>query len=141
MNTPVICDTSGLLAYFNDRDPDHARVARAMAKLEGALVLSPFVLAELDYLVATRLGVDAELALIEEVSGGAFELPLITASDMRRMREVISTHADQQIGLADASIVVLANQFETHHVLTLDRRHFGTVRALDGEWFHLLPEE
>lgn len=139
MNTPVVCDTSGLLAYFNDRDPDHERASQAMADLDGTLVLSPFVLAELDYMVATRLGVDAELALIEQVSSGAFELPLITASDLRRMREVIGKYADQQIGLADASLVVLAHQFETHHILTLDHRHFGVVRALDGRRFELLP--
>lgn len=139
MNAPVVCDTSGLLAYFNDRDPDHERVSRAMANLDGTLVLSPFVLAELAYLVATRLGVNAELALIEEVSSGAFELPPITASDLRRMREVIGKYADQHIGLADASLVVLAHQFEAHHILTLDRRHFGVVRALDGDHFTLLP--
>lgn len=139
MNTPVICDTSGLLAYFNGRDPDHERARRAMADLDGTLVLSPFVLAELDYLIATRLGVNAELALIDEVASGAFELPLITASDLRRMREVIGKYADQQIGLADASLVVLAHQYETHHLLTLDHRHFGVVRALDGARFELLP--
>ncbi len=139
MNTPVICDTSGLLAYFNDRDPDHERASDAVAQLDGTLVLSPFVLAELDYLISTRLGVEAELALIDEVSSGAFELPLITATNLRRMREVIGKYSDQDIGLADASLLVLAHQYETHHILTLDRRHFGVVRALDGGRFQLLP--
>ena len=55
------------------------------------------------------------------------------------MREVIGKYSDQDIGLADASLVVLAHQFETHHILTLDRRHFGVVRALDGGRFQLLP--
>lgn len=55
------------------------------------------------------------------------------------MREVIGKYSDQDIGLADASLVVLAHQYETHHILTLDHRHFGVVRALDGGPFHLLP--
>ena len=55
----LICDTSGLLAFFNDADHDHQRVVAADAEATGPLVLSPYVLAELDYLVASRLGVTA----------------------------------------------------------------------------------
>jgi hypothetical protein len=35
------------------------------------LVVSPYVVAELDYLVASRLGVSAELAVLRELAGGA----------------------------------------------------------------------
>ena len=48
-------------------------------------------------------------------------------------------YGDQAIGVADASIVVLADRYATRRVLTLDRRHFEVVRAADGAPFQLLP--
>ena len=41
---------------------------------QDAVIVSPFVVAELDYLVATRIGTDAELAVLDELSSGAYEL-------------------------------------------------------------------
>jgi uncharacterized protein len=102
-------------------------------------VLSPFVLAELDYLVATRLGATAELAVLDQVASGAFELPITPPSDIVAMRDVVARYADQHIGLADASLVVLAAQYRTQCLLTLDRRHFTVLRPLTGEAFTLLP--
>jgi hypothetical protein len=38
-----------------------------------------------------------------------------------------------------ASIVVLAKRFKTTSILTLDHRHFGVIRSLDGAHFTLYP--
>jgi predicted nucleic acid-binding protein len=43
------------------------------------------------------------------------------------------------LGLADASVVVLADSWSTRALATFDRRHFREVTALDGEPFELLP--
>lgn len=135
----IIGDTSGLLALFNRREPAHQQVAAAVASVEEPLVVSPFVLAELDYLVATRVGVPAELAVLQELAGGAFVLPEFGAGDLAEAAQVVERYADLGVGLADASIVVLAARLKTRTVLTLDRRHFGVLRPLDGGRFKLLP--
>jgi uncharacterized protein len=135
----LIVDTSALYEFFNASGRDHASVVAAVDAHNGPLVLSPYVLAELDYLVSTRLGVDAELALLDQVASGVFELPITPASDVAAMRDVVARYNDQQIGLADASLVVLAAQYRTRRVLTLDRRHFMVLRSLAGEPFTLLP--
>ena len=44
-----------------------------------------------------------------------------------------------EAGPADASLVVLADRFATRRLLTLDRRRFSVVRALDGAPFELPP--
>ena len=67
----VIVDTSALLAFFDRNEPDHAAVAGVVAATTDALVVAPYVLAELDYLVATRHGVDAELAVLAGSSRAA----------------------------------------------------------------------
>ena len=62
----ILADTSGLLCLFNVREPQHAAVRDIVAQDVEPLVLSPYVIAELDYLVSSRLGHDAELAVLKE---------------------------------------------------------------------------
>ena len=135
----IVADTSGLLALFNHREPTHTAVKAVVDTETEPLVVSPYVVAELDYLVATRLGVEAELAVLAELAGGAYHLSAFSAEDLQRVRGVVKRYRDQEIGVADASIVVLADRHRTRSVLTLDRRHFGVLRPLDGGRFRLLP--
>jgi hypothetical protein len=47
-----------------------------------------------------------------------------------------------QIGLADAMSVVLAREFRTDVIATLDRRHFRTIRPMTRHGtFRLLPDD
>lgn len=135
----IIADTSGLLAYFNGAEPRHAAVAAVIESAEEPLVVSPYVVAELDYLVATRHGVEAELAVVDELVGGAWILAGFDADDLAVARSVIDRYRDQQVGVADASLVVLAERMHTRRILTLDHRHFDVIRPQRGGRFSLLP--
>ena len=135
---PVIVDTSALLAFFDASEPDHEAVSAVLAAAD-ALVVSPYVVAELDYLVATRHGVDDELAVLDELAGGAWDLAACDEEGLRRAREVIASYRDQAIGVADASIVVLAERYRTRAIASLDHRHFDVLRGLDGGYFEVLP--
>lgn len=135
----IIADTSGLLALFNGREPRHAEVRTALSAVRAPLVVSPYVVAELDYLVSTRIGVTAELAVLRELSGPGYELAAMNAALLLAATELIERYADQQIGVTDASIVALAQQYRTDRVLTLDRRHFDVLRTAEGKLFDLIP--
>ncbi len=95
----------------------------------------------LDYLVATRHGVDDELAVLDELGGGAWDLAAFDEDGLRRARGIIASYRDQQIGMADASIVVLAERYRTRTIASLDRRHFDVLRSFDGGYFQVLPQE
>ena len=135
----MIVDTSALLAFFDTDEPDHEAVTTVVETVTEPLVVSPYVLAELDYLVASRLGVAAELAVLRELAGGAWDLAVFGTADLAQAHAVVERYADQSIGLADASIVILAARYQTRTVVTLDRRHFGVVRPIDGGSFKILP--
>ena len=135
----MIVDTSALLAYFDTDEPDHQAVAAVLDDTDEPLVVSPYVVAELDYLVASRLGVLVELAVLTELAGGAWDLPGIDAEELRDARAIIERYADQRIGVADASNVVLAGRYRTQTIVTLDRRHFDVLRPLSGGRFTVLP--
>ena len=135
----MIVDTSALLAFFDTDEPDHGAVTTIVETATEPLVISPYVVAELDYLVASRLGVSAELAVLRELAGGAWDLAAFGTEDLAQAHVVVERYADQSIGLADASIVILAARYQTRTVVTLDRRHFGVVRPIDGGSFEILP--
>lgn len=135
----MIVDTSALLAFFDTDEPDHETVSAVLGAVTEPLVVSPYVVAELDYLVASRLGVSAELAVLRELTGGAWDLPAVDVEELVKARAVVERHADQKIGVADASNVILAERYRTRTIVTLDRRHFDVLRPLSGGRFRILP--
>lgn len=135
----VIVDTSALLAYFDTSEPDNSAVTDAIDATTDLLVVSSYVVAELDYLVSTRHGVDAELAVLDELLGGAWELAGCGADELKQARSIIAKYHDQDIGVADASNVVLAERYRTRTIVTLDRRHFDVLRSITGDQFTVLP--
>ena len=134
----IIADTSGLLAFFNAREPAHDAVT-AIVDQGGLLVVSPYVVAELDYLLARRVSIEAELDALLELAGGGYLLADFGDDDLDRAARVIDAYRDQAIGVADASIVVLADRYDTNRVLSLDRRHFDVLRPTSGGAFEVLP--
>ena len=135
----MIADTSGLLAYYNAAEPAHERVRAAVDSSNEPLIVSPFVIAELDYLLATRVGVAAELAVLRELGSGAYELPALNAADIAICAQIVQKYSDQELGVTDASLVLLAKRFDTRTILTLDRRHFDVLRSLQGKRFIVVP--
>jgi uncharacterized protein len=135
----VIVDTGALLAFFDTDEPDHRTVSAVLDGATEPLVVSPYVVAELDYLVTSRLGVSAELAVLRELTGGAWDLPAIDVEELVKARAVIERYADQSIGVADASNVILADRYRTRTIVTLDHRHFDVLRPISGGRFRIVP--
>lgn len=135
----IIADTSGLLSNFVASGPRHEAVVEWLERSDPVLVVSPFVVAEIDYLVATRLGVEWELEVLRELTGGAYELATMDADDLAAATKVVERYRDLGIGVTDASLVVLAERYRTRTILTLDNRHFNELRPLAGGRFALVP--
>jgi predicted nucleic acid-binding protein len=135
----MLCDTSGLLAAFNDQEPYHSAAIQAMEADAGPFFLSPFVLAELDYLISKQVGRKAAALFRKEVVNGSYALESFDTDDLKQANSIIESYPDASISLADASVVVLARRHDSNRVLTLDQRHFRLLRPQPGETFILLP--
>jgi hypothetical protein len=133
----ILLDTSGLLAAWDDREPRHVDARRVLLGARIPLLLSPFVLAELDYLLAKRVARAKRLRLLEEVSLGAYRLAAWAVDDIGEARTIVDRY---DVSLADASIVVLAWRHRVQDVFTLDERHFRVLPGPDGP-FRLLPAD
>jgi predicted nucleic acid-binding protein len=137
----IVLDTSGLLAAIDASQRHHAAARRALEAAPPPWILSPFVLAELDYLLATRVGQAAERALLAEVGRGVYRLEAFDAAEIAAAERLIGRHGDLEIGLADASIVGLAARYGVRDLLTLDERHFRVLPGPGGRPFRLLPAD
>lgn len=137
----ILLDTGGLLAAMDSGQRLHSRCASALRASHPPYLLSPFVLAELDYLLYTKVGVSAQMALLEEVAAGAYTLETFDRTDVAKALSVVKRFSDLAIGLADASLVVLAERHRTCDVLTLDERHFRALRAYGQKRFRILPAD
>ncbi len=135
----ILLDTSGLLAALDSSQARHASAARCLTEAPAPRLLSPFVLAELDYLIARNGGQAEELKLLGDVARGVYQLESFSEADITATVAAIERYADLRLGLADASIAVLAERHGCRDVLTLDQRHFRTIRGPRGEPFRLLP--
>lgn len=126
----ILLDTSGLFVALNPDEPAAGQMRAVLEEDRGPYILSPFVLAELDYLVASRArSPQVESALLGEVARGTYDLAPFAADDIALAAAVIDKYRDLRIGLADASLVVLAERYDTNRVLTLDERHFRALRV------------
>lgn len=137
----ILLDTSGLLSAMDSSQRHHAAARRALEASPAPWILSPFVLAELDDLLATRVSQEAERALLAEVARGVYRLDAFDAADIEAAERVIGRYRDLAIGLADASLVVLAHRYGVRDILTLDERHFRALRGPGGRPFRLHPAD
>lgn len=80
------------------------------------------------------------MIMLDDVSRGAYDLVPFGAVDVGAARVIIERYADLNLGLADASIIVLAERYGCQDVLTLDQRHFRVVPGPNGQPFRLLPD-
>lgn len=138
----LVVDTSGILASRDEAHPHHEAVAATVAGSDEELLLSPFVFAEADYMLATRFGHAAARELLDDVAAEAYELVEFDAGDVGAAKGVVDRYADLEVGIADASLVVIAARFQTLRLLTFDERHFRQLAPLwGGPAFVLLPTD
>jgi predicted nucleic acid-binding protein len=137
----ILIDASGLIAALDESQPQHVAAAEALRTSGVPRLLSPFVLAELDYLLAKRVSASVARSLVDDVAARAYQLEPFDNDDVAAAIEIMDRLPGVNLGLADASIVVLAERHRVHDVLTLDERHFRVLRALGGRPFRILPAD
>ncbi|MEV0298738.1 PIN domain-containing protein [Nocardia sp. NPDC050710] len=136
----IIVDTSAILALFDEAYSEHKQLAQIIDKADERLVVSPMIVAEADYMLYTRLGSRAAHDFASDVAGGAYDLAAWTSNHHAAAVAVTTKYDQDYVGIADASNVVIADRERTNRIMTLDQRHFRTLRPLWGfDSFVLLP--
>ena len=90
----------------------------------GPLYLPTLVIAETDYLLGKRLGEKVRLAFLEDLAAGVYEPVELPSGSYRQILELNQKYTTLELGVVDASVVVLSQSLKVARVATIDRRHF-----------------
>jgi predicted nucleic acid-binding protein len=137
MTTLAVVDAGPLYAAADADDVDHEGSVGALSRSDLRLVVPALVVAEATYFVGRRLGAPAESAFLRGL--GALDVEAPSNEDFVRMAQLVEQYADFPLGGTDASVIALAERLDAPIVVTLDHRHFATVRPRHREAFELLP--
>lgn len=137
----LVLDAAPLVALADAREPQLETLLRIRDEEEGQLVLPAPVAAEVDYLLGVRFGEAARRAFLSDLAARRYDVACLEADDYRAVSEFDIRYSDLGLGLADCSIAVLAERYETRRLLSFDERHFRAVAPLQGGSFELLPAD
>lgn len=134
----AIVDSGPLYASACRADPDHEACLEALQSGRYQLVIPALCVAEAAYLLGTRHGPAVEAEFLRGLRGFDVEAPI--DEEWPRIAELVEQYASLPLGGTDASVVALAERFETDTIITLDFRDFSVIRPRHCDTFRLLPE-
>lgn len=133
----AIVDSGPLVAVANAADPAHRACVDVLRTPSLHLVIPALCVAEAAYLIHRHRGSLTEARFLRGLE--SFDIQAPAAQDWLRISELVEQYSDLPLGGTDASVIVLAERLRTELVITLDRRHFGTVRPKHCQRLRLLP--
>jgi predicted nucleic acid-binding protein len=136
----LILDTGPILAALDADDPHHARCAALLGGAREPLVVVSSTLVEIDYWIRKGLTLEVWRSFVEDIANGAYRLEGLTEVDVARAAAIEQQYADLDLGFVDASVIAVCERLREEKVVTLDHRHFGTVRPAHCDALRLLPE-
>ena len=137
----VVCDTGAVYALYDADDQHHEECKAVISSERGPFFLPATLIAEIDYLLTSRLGSDATLDFLESIQSDAFTLVGLMKEDLVRCRELVAKYRDLPLGLADASVVSTAERLGLQTLFTVDQRHFRAVQPRGFGHFVILPAD
>jgi predicted nucleic acid-binding protein len=135
----LILDTGPLYAALDRSDADHQACRRLIEATVEPLVVPAPVLVEVDYWIHTRLHPGVLVALLDDITNGAYLIEDLLPQDYLRIRQICDRYADADVGFVDAAVLAVVERLNEPKVATLDHRHFGMLRPRHVDALLLLP--
>lgn len=124
----IIADTGFWVALLNEKDKYHANAKQALKRYNEPLITTWPVITETCYLLLKRKGAGASANFIHHFSQGLFSVFELKTSHGERISQLIQQYANLPMDLADASLVILAEQLGHGRILSVDQRDFNSYR-------------
>ena len=134
----VIADTGFWLALANQNDRHHEAAKVRLSDLGEPLVTTWPVVTETCYLLLARLGDQTQRAFMTSFAAGTFEIFQLGRDHVPRIVVLMKRYANLPMDLADASLVLLAEELGHGRILSTDQRDFGTYRWKQSKPFENL---
>lgn len=124
----IIADTGYWVALGNAGDRHHLRAMKVFKTLQDMPITTWPVVTETCHLLARRTGFAAQQAFIHALENGACRLLPLELSHLPRIQQLMQQYRDLPMDLADASLVILAEELGHGRILSTDQRDFRTYR-------------
>lgn len=136
----IIADSGFWIALASRKDRHHQAALEALAQYESQIFVVTWpVIIEACHLIYSRVNLQAQLLFISNLEqGGADIYHLDRPSHLQKMQKLMLKYRDLPMDLADASLVLLAEELGHGRILSTDQRDFNTYRWKQHEPFQNL---
>lgn len=135
----LVCNTGPLLAVLNDRDKHHGASVALFDGFDGALIVPSLIITEVCYLAQTQVGPQAEARFLDSIVARELSIEHPTEQDWSRMAQLVRQYAGFPLGVADASVIAIAERLDITQLASVDHRHMRAVKPAHCHSFELLP--
>jgi predicted nucleic acid-binding protein len=141
MINSLITDTGFWYALLNKHDRYHSIAIRYMETCNKELITTWPVITETSYMLLSREGISETRKFLDMGALGFFKIFQLDSSHLSKVSDLMLKYADLPMDLADASLVLLAEELGHGRVLSTDQRDFNTYRWKNHKPFEnlLLP--
>jgi len=137
----ILTDTGFFVALGNRNDQFHAQAKQQLLRLKEPLITTDPVIVETAYLLLERSGQPAQFQFLNQLAQGRIEIFQLENHHLKRMLALMMKYANLPMDLADASLVVLAEEMNDNRILTTDFRDFSVYRWDNNQAFKVLLEQ
>ena len=138
----IITDTGFWLALINKRDKHHVQAITFMSGCREDLITSWPVITETCYMLGRDLGIKSQITFLQLIKSDLLYVSDISSAYIDNIEKLMIKYADLPMDLADASMVILADELGHGRILSTDQRDFQCYRWKNHKPFEnqLLPD-
>jgi uncharacterized protein len=126
----VLVDTGPWVALFDPKDEHHSRCREMLGAIKESLSTTVPVLTEAFHILEPQsVGSSRLRDFIAQRGASVWDFD---RGSLLRAFELMETYADRPMDLADASLIVAAEELKTCKVFTVDRDDIQTYRVRHG---------
>ena len=138
----ILTDTGYWLALANPKDNFHKHAIAVTRTIESELLITWPVITETCHLLSRRVGQTAPVKFLQQVEQFTtiFELNI---THLPRMEVLMGKYKNLPMDMADASLVIAAEDLQAGDILSTDRRDFQVYRWKNHKPFKnlLFPDD
>ncbi|MGY6529504.1 MAG: type II toxin-antitoxin system VapC family toxin [Cyanobacterium sp.] len=134
----IIADTGFFVALGNNKDNFHQIAKQKLTTITEKLVTTYPVIVETSYLLLERQGKQVQFNFLNQLTKSSIDIFHLSNQNLIRMIQLMDKYSDLPMDLADASLVIVAEEIGESRILTTDIRDFNVYRWLDNKSFSIL---
>ena len=126
----TLIDAGPLIALFNKNDKYNSAITQYLKNYAGRLISSWPVITEVSHMLS--FNVQTQIDFLSWIKLGGIQLVDIDINGINRIIDLSKKYSDVPMDLADASLVVIAEELNIKEIITIDSDYY-IYRTIDKE--------